>query len=142
MNLIQLSKEMLKDAITKGYIKLPEGDLKELNTSQVLAVAKYILKEGINLETEEEAATPSNTPLEMFSKPQVEPTPLYDEETRESKYKCEEESLELDLDTDSLYEGSVIEEMNRTVQLESAYREILNTSLNALVLEKFKVTNE
>jgi len=47
---IQLSKDILHQALTKGYFTLPNSeDIRELKPLEILALAKYVLKEGIVL---------------------------------------------------------------------------------------------
>lgn len=46
LDIRSLAKKHLEDALTKGYIFL-KGEVKELKPSEILGVAKYILKENL-----------------------------------------------------------------------------------------------
>ena len=63
----ELSKSILKDALTKGFFILPEsGDIRELKASEILMLAKHVLKEGLILD--DEVVVEDNTlPVEMFT---------------------------------------------------------------------------
>ena len=68
MDLMSLSKQMLKDAVTTGIIHLSTGEYKELTTSQILSIARYIVKEGLLIQDEVTlSANKHNAPSEMFT---------------------------------------------------------------------------
>ncbi len=77
-NLASISKAMLVDAITKGYIHLPNGEIRELTTSQIVSIAKFCVQQNITLElsnsnsnsnsnSTEQTPIQLNIPLEMFN---------------------------------------------------------------------------
>ena len=73
MDLMSLSKQMLKDAVTKGVIQLETGDYRELTTSQILSIARYIVKEGLLIQDEVNNTPLMNAPSEMFMVSKSEP---------------------------------------------------------------------
>jgi hypothetical protein len=67
-----LAKKHLQDALTRGVISLPDVEegayelkYRELKPSEILAVAKYVLKEGLLHEMETQEPT-SSLPEEML----------------------------------------------------------------------------
>ncbi len=60
----KLAKRHLEDALSLGYLTLENGETRELKASEILAVSRYVVKEG--WVTGEEAET-SNSPSEMFT---------------------------------------------------------------------------
>jgi hypothetical protein len=72
MDYLALAKKHLQDALSRGVITLPEVEegayelkYRELKPSEILAVAKYVLKEGLLQELDFQESTPS-LPDEMF----------------------------------------------------------------------------
>ena len=67
MNIQELSKSILKDALTKGFFTLPEsGDIRELKASEIVMLARHVLKEGLILD-DEVMVEDNSLPVEMFS---------------------------------------------------------------------------
>jgi len=65
MDYSKLAKRHLEDALSKGYLTLDNGDIKELKASEILAVSKYVVKEG--WVSDETSISDSLVPNEMFS---------------------------------------------------------------------------
>jgi len=63
MDITELSRKHLEDAVELGYITVDGKEL-HLTAPQILTVARYILKEGLFNEAESDEA---NAPSEMFS---------------------------------------------------------------------------
>lgn len=63
MNPSQLSRDYLEEALNTGIITLSNGDIRELKTSEILAIAKFFVKD-MNYTSDESASLPE----EMFSK--------------------------------------------------------------------------
>ncbi len=53
----KLAQKHLEDAISKGYITLITGVIHDLKTSEILAVARYGLKEGLFTDTTTSVST-------------------------------------------------------------------------------------
>ncbi len=65
MDLLKLAKKHLEDGLSKGYITLDDEVVKELKPSEILGIAKYVIKEGIFTE-EEVVDKKKDLPLEFF----------------------------------------------------------------------------
>ena len=70
LDIRSLAKKHLEDALTKGCITL-EGETKELKPSEILGVAKYILKENLFSNQTKEMTDWNVYPTDIF-KPLVE----------------------------------------------------------------------
>jgi len=64
MDYSKLARQYLEEAVLTGVITLANGDTRELKTSEILGIARYITKEGwINENT---LTTKDNLPTEML----------------------------------------------------------------------------
>lgn len=66
MDYTKLAKQHLQDAITLGYITLGSGETLPLKASEILAISRYIIKEGL-ADTVDVAVTKPSMPSDMFT---------------------------------------------------------------------------
>lgn len=67
LNPLEVAKDILLQALTKGYFTLPDSnEVRELNNTQLLQLARIIVKEGISLDNSKPENN-NNLPSEMFS---------------------------------------------------------------------------
>lgn len=88
MDILQLSKEMLIEALTTGNLTLQSGDTRALSTSQLIAIARFVISNQLtnqvspaispssSLSTSNTALT--NIPIEYFN-PLPETTSIKEE---------------------------------------------------------------
>lgn len=68
IDIIKTSKDLLRQALTQGYFTLPNSnEIKELTVNQILSLARAVVKDGLNLETESLVSESSNLPSDLFS---------------------------------------------------------------------------
>lgn len=78
LDLTKLAKQHLEDAITLGYIRVG-GEILNLRASEILAISRYIIKEGLVNETNT-SENKSSMPLEMFKPTLVKSNDLEEED--------------------------------------------------------------
>lgn len=65
LDITTISKDILKQALTKGFFTLPNSEeIRELTVNQILSLAKAVVKDGLVIETKEEDNT--NLPSDLF----------------------------------------------------------------------------
>lgn len=71
-----ISKEILKQALTKGYFTLPNSEeIRELTVTQILSLAKAVVKDGLVIDTEEQDNT--NLPSDIFTQNFIQSHPRF-----------------------------------------------------------------
>lgn len=99
MDYSKLAKRHLEDALTKGYLTL-DNEIKELKASEILAVAKYVVKEGWISDEDSLSLKQPSLPSEMFDNPLDENRMALglDENTFKLKEYKSDNLIELDLE--------------------------------------------